>query len=174
MKFVPYKIYLHGGPGKLLDGALARHARHGQDAGALFFTPTTPAGRLYAAAYASAAKEPTIWRVRINLPVDSVFDFGKAAHRSRLAKLLSVQEQAAIWQSADDTGQIDWPYIDEEVMTEAGFGGALLSERSSFAGRVMEVHSIAVFNADDVGIVGRVSDADLAKLIRKLNSTRRA
>ena len=172
MRFDPSKIYLHGGPGNLTRDRLVRYGRHGQDAGALFFTPDTPAGKLYAAAYASVAKDPAIWKVHIKLHTNDVFDFGRMSHRYRLGKLLSPQEQLAIWRSAEDTGQIDWPHVDEETMVDAGFGGAILSERSSFAGCIMSVYSIAVFDSNNVEIVGRVSDAELARTMQKLNSLR--
>jgi len=161
--------YLHGGPAQLEGGRLRRYGRSRHDAGALFFAENTREGRLYAARYAFALQvPPAVWRVRIHLTTSQVFDFARGDHRYRLAHVMSPYAWQSISASAYETGQLDWAYVDEEQMREADFLGALLLERSAGHLGRRAVYSVAVFDAANVEIVGRLDDATMAGLARAL------
>ena len=159
----PSATWLHGGPDRLEGGTLKRYMRHGSDMGALFFSPDTPTGRQYAMWHAAAAWPPAIYRVQVDLPADRVFDFGRAGHRARLAKVLSGEEQEAVFAQARRSGQLEWAHLDEDPLREAGFDGALLFERA--AGVVSEdaVVSLAVFDPRHVRITGRFTREELER-----------
>jgi len=167
--FHPEREYLHGGPALLEGGRLRRYGRSRHDAGALFFSENTHEGQLYAARYAFALPVPSaVWRVRIHLTASQVFDFAKKTHRDRLARTMSPYAWQSISAGAHETAQLDWAYVDEDQMLEAGFRGSLLLERSPGHLGARAVYSVAVWDADDVEIVGRLEDATLAGLARAL------
>ena len=166
--FHPTHRYLHGGPAVLDGGHLMRHKRARADAGALFFSEDTREGRLYAANYALRAAMPAIWIVQIHLSVNLVFDFARKAHRVRLARTMSPHAWQTISSRAAAMGQLDWPDVDEELLAEAGFLGALVHERAAgFLGE-RPVISVAVFDPAHVEIVGQFDRSAIDELAHEL------
>jgi len=161
--FDPATLYLHGGPAHLEGKALKRYGRHRSDAGALFFCADTPTCRIYAAGYAAWTGDPAVWKVRIDLSTDLVFDFSRTDHRKRLERVVSAEEWRHLEAHGRAEGQLDWTDVDEDIMAQAGFRGSLLHERSTgyFGPSAEALISIAVFDAADVTIVGRLTDAEM-------------
>lgn len=158
--FDPFANYLHGGPSTLDGDALKRHGNKGHDMGGLFFVMDSPEGRKLATMYASSkyGDDGAIYFVRINLSVDEVLDLTNEKHQKRLKSELSPQEYQYIIDSSRG-GQMDWSVVDDELLEDLGFKGAILAERPE--GESQYVYSVAVFNASDVEVVGQKSVSEI-------------
>jgi hypothetical protein len=153
--FNPEKLYLHGGPSELKGGAFMRHGFKGQDMGALFFIEESKTGYKYALGYAiSKYKDAGIWRVKINLSTNEVFDFTNRKHHEYAKENLNPAQFESWVKSAGASGHLDWPQIDEELMEEWGFKAVLLHERSAgFNNFDKHAISIAIFDPKHIEIV---------------------
>lgn len=165
--FDPSATYLHGGPETLAGGKLKRYGRDDSDMGALFFAEDTPEGRAYAAGYAVTKERGTVWKVRINLTPNEVYDHGNPSHRVRLKRAVGREMWADMTQGA--SGQLDWTAVDDELMAEAGFAGALLQERPPGFLGTNSVRSVAVFDASRVEIIGKMTPEELKAAMRGLH-----
>lgn len=149
----PQNIYLHGGPGQLRGGKLTRYGRDHSDMGALFFTPETPDGWRYALGYAITKPDGGVYRCRLKLTANQIFDFSKPAHR-RLAQRHLAPEEFQSWLTSARKNYLDWTAVDDERMEEWGFRGAVFLEReaghNAFA---TDVLSIGIFHAEDAEII---------------------
>lgn len=161
----PQAIYLHGGPAVLKGGRLQRYMKEGSDMGALFFIRESPVGWHYATAYAiMKSANSGVYRVHLKIPKDKVFDFSDDAHR-RFAQSHLTPQEFDYWVTSSRDGFLDWAVMDEDVLIEWGFRGAVLMERQQgFAGYGEHALSIAVFDPNDVEIVDFVPKAEALKL----------
>lgn len=151
------KVYLHGGPSNLEGGHFKRHGRKGHDMGALFFIEESEAGYKYALGYAiSRGSDTGIYRVKITLPENKIFDFTNSRHREIAKQYLNDQEFKMWNDTKGDSGHIDWAVIDEEMIEEMGFEGAIIHERNS--GQVhwknsSDIVSVAIFDPKYIKII---------------------
>jgi hypothetical protein len=157
--FDPAATYLHGGPPVLDGGALKRYGKNGGDMGGLFFTKNSPEGRAYAVSY-TFGKNGVVYKVKIDLPVDAVFDLQNAKHRHKLQAAVSPEEWSYLVDSQRG-GQLDWAVVDEDQLGEAGFKGAILAERPPGVVSENFVYSVAVFDAAVVRIIGQMSPEEV-------------
>lgn len=166
----PSAIYLHGGPKALEGDALKRYGKMGSDMGGLFFSKDTPNDRRYAVSYTFHHQDGgTVYKVRIKLSPDQVFDLTNRKHRQRLQAVLSPEEWNYILESARG-GQMDWAVVDEDQLGEAGFKGVILAERPpNFAGNADYIYSVAVFDANVVEIVGQLSPDEIKMATAQLH-----
>lgn len=153
--FDPSATYLHGGPPVLVGGALKRYGKNGGDMGGLFFTKDSPEGRAYAVSY-TFGKNGVVYKVKINLAVDDVFDLQNLKHRRKLQAAVSPEEWSYLLDSQRG-GQLDWAVVDEDQLGEAGFKGTILAERPPGVVSENFVYSVAVFDAAVVRITGQLS-----------------
>jgi predicted kinase len=153
--FSSSKIYLHGGPKNLEGGHFKRGGRRGHDMGALFFIEESDVGYKYALGYAITRGSDTgIYRVKINLPDEKIFDFTKPDHKQIAQKNLSPEEYKSWEVSKGKSGHLDWTQIDEEIITEWGFDGALFHERSKGVHNFSDhVISVGIFDPKYVEII---------------------
>lgn len=152
--FNPNDIYLHGGPEKLDGDSFKRHGNKGHDMGALFFIKDSDVGHEYASVYASKYKNGAIYKVKINISPDKVFDFTNKNHVDIAKNTLSQQEFEYWANSKGPSGHLDWSVIDEELFDEMGFNAVLFHERSKgFDGYGEDAISIAVFDPKFVNII---------------------
>lgn len=165
--FDPTATYLHGGPEMLVGGKLKRYGRDDSDMGALFFAEDTPEGRAYAAGYAVTKDRGAVWKVRINLSPNDVYDHSNPSHRVRLTRAVGPEMWADMTQGA--SGQLDWTAVDDELMAEAGFAGALLQERPPGFMGANAVRSVAVFDASHVEIIEKMTREELNDALRGLH-----
>lgn len=152
--FSPNEVYLHGGPKALTTGHFKRYGRDGMDSGALFFIKESPTGWRYAVGYAMTKPDGGVYRCRIKLTPDQVFDFANPQHRC-LARTNLSPEEFKSWNDASRNGHLDWTSIDDELMGEWGFKGAVLFERpAGINGYDEDAVSVGVFDPADVEILG--------------------
>jgi hypothetical protein len=161
--------YLHAGKQQLEGGKLTRYGKNGHDARVLFFCKDTTAGRWYVRHYGHL-----IHSCKINLSADQVFDFTNPTHRQKLQQRLSQREwyqqewQRLLsyiatnghprWPAFERTQPFSPPSIDEQLFVELGFRGIVLCERTAGEQDAPEdILSIAVFNVDDIEIIGTES-----------------
>jgi hypothetical protein len=164
----PSEIYLHGGPGPndLTGGALKRYGREHSDMGALFFTSNTPDGMRYALGYTLAKPNGGVYQCRIKIPPNKMFDFSKTAHRNIARQNLNPQEFNG-WVESARANHLDWTSVDDELMEEWGFRGAIFFERpKGHNGFKTNVLSFAVFHAEDVEIIGFTPKEELLKTMQ--------
>ncbi|MFA5489878.1 MAG: hypothetical protein WC284_11765 [Candidimonas sp.] len=151
-------IYLHGGPKNLDGGLLKRHGYRGHDSGALFFIKDTNTGRQVASAYAIRAKvrygEGVIWKAKLHISAEQIFDFSNPSHRE-LAKSKLSNTEFESWIKSSSDGHIDWTSIDEEIIHDDwGFVATYVFERSKgFAGYDDNAISIGVFDPSVVELI---------------------
>lgn len=156
------KTYLHGGPSKLDGGKFKRGGRKGHDMGALFFIEESDAGYKYALGYAiSRGQDTGIYRVKLNLPVNKIFDFTNFQHKKIAKEFLSDQEYSSWEESKGDTGHIDWAVIDEEIIEEMGFQGVIIHERNSGQISKSSITSVAIFDPSYVKIIDFIPKKDV-------------
>ena len=150
----PNKIYLHGGPNQLEGNAFKRYGKNGSDMGALFFIEESPTGYKYALGYAiSKFRNGGIWRAKINLPKNKIFDFTNPQHK-KIAEENLGKEHYKSWVKSSRNGHLCWTQIDDELFQEWGFEGAVLFERpSGFFNYSEDAISIAVFEPQYIEIV---------------------
>lgn len=160
----PNSIYLHGGPPELEGGHFKRFMKSGKDSGALFFIKESYTGYKYALGYAILKfRNGGVWRVKINLSEDKVFDFSKKEHR-QIAKENLNQEEYEHWLNSSKNGYLDWNVINEDILRKWGFEGAVLFERpQGFGGFDEDAISIAVFDPKHVEIIDFISKKELLK-----------
>lgn len=149
------KIYLHGGPRNLEGGKFKRGGRKGHDMGALFFIEESDVGYKYALGYAiSRGSDTGIYRVKLNIPDSKIFDFTNKNHKKIAKDNLSSQEYDSWEKTKGDSGQLDWTQIDEEILSDWGFLGALFHERSKgFYNYAQHAISVGVFDPKYVEII---------------------
>lgn len=149
------KIYLHGGPRNLEGGHFKRGGRKGHDMGALFFIEESDVGYKYALGYAiSRGSDTGIYRVKINLPDSKIFDFTNPKHKQIAKDNLSFQEYKSWEETKGESGHLDWTQIDEEIITEWGFEGAIFHERTKgFFNYVNHAVSVGIFDPRHVEII---------------------
>lgn len=154
-EYSPNKIYLHGGPKNLDGGHFKRGGRKGHDMGALFFIEESDVGYKYALGYAiSRGSDTGIYRVKINLPDNKIFDFTNNKHKQIAKENLSPQEYKSWEDSKGESGHLDWTQIDEEVISEWGFEGALFHERSKgFFNYSQHAISVGIFDPRYIEII---------------------
>jgi hypothetical protein len=155
--FDPNAIYLHGGPAELEGGAFRRYMKNGSDMGGLFFIKESPVGYKYALGYAIMKfRDGAIWRVRLNVSQDKIFDFSDPQHR-KLAKEKLDPQMFNYWVESSRGDHLDWATIDDELLEEWGFKGAVLFERpKGFSGYGEDAVSVAVFDPSVVQIVDKI------------------
>lgn len=150
------KIFLHGGPATLDGGRLKRGGRGGHDMGALFFVPENKDGYKYAMGYA-IARSPRNWaiyRVKLNLADNMVFNFANPEHQSLAKSKLSEEEYNSWKNSVGSSGHLDWTKVDDELLEEWGFDAALFHERArSVLSTSEDIVSVGVFDPKHVQIV---------------------
>lgn len=163
--FDPNAIYLHGGPAKLNGNVLKRYMKSGGDMGGLFFVKDTPNDRKYAITYTYHHQESAVYKVRINLTQDQVFDLSNSRHLAQLRKTFNKSEVDWFIESSRG-GALDWAAMpDEDQMMEIGFRGMVLVERPpNFDGNSDYIYSICIFDANDCQIVGKLSDEEIRKI----------
>lgn len=168
--FDPGATYLHGGPQEIEGRKLKRYGKSGGDYGALFFCKDTPEGRWYTSTYAGS--KGRVWKVKVNMPVDAMFDITNARHRAKLQAGVSREEYANFIATAGSSGHLDWSLVNDELFEELGFRGMVFQERpkgmetglpkeSGMAVLKQPVLSIAVFSGDDVEITGHLSPVEM-------------
>lgn len=161
------KVFLHGGPSpdQLVGGHFKRHARKGHDMGALFFIEESDAGYKYALGYAIARGTDTgIYRVKITLPENKIFDFTNPKHRDIVKSNLTDQEFEYWDNTKGKSGHIDWAVIDEEIIEEMGFEGAYIHERNE--GQIKnasDIVSVAIFDPKYIEIIDFTHKRELLK-----------
>lgn len=158
------KTYLHGGPASLEGGEFKRGGRKGHDMGALFFVPENEDGYRYALGYA-IARSPTNWaiyRIKLLANEDEIFDFTNPNHK-RLAYGKLKSEQFDSWEkSKGSSGHLDWTQVDEELLDEWGFKGAIFHERPKSALKTnKDIVSVGMFDAKDVKILEKLEKSDI-------------
>lgn len=165
--FNPNKFYLHGGPAELRGGKFMRYGKDGSDSGALFFIEESDTGYKYALGYAiTKFKDGGVWRVKINIPRDKVFDFTNPIHKNIAKKNLSETHYQSWVNSSGKSGHLDWTALDDELLEEWGFEGIMLHERSAGFGQ-MTSHaiSVGVFNPKYIEIVDFIPKKEALKLV---------
>lgn len=151
--------WLHGGPAELEGGQLKRGGKKGWDSGAIFLSKDAPEQRKYAAGYGAGG----MYRVKVDLKPDEIFDYANPEHIDRVAdiELPDGENGYDFLRTAESSarfGAIDWTAIDEDVLGAAGFKAAILAERPKGFGNFKEdIYSLAVFNPERVKIVGKLS-----------------
>jgi predicted kinase len=156
------KIYLHGGPRNLIGGHFKRGGRNNSDMGALFFIEESEVGYKYALGYAiSRGSDTGIYRVKINIPDDKIFDFTNINHKKIAKDNLPPQEYQSWEESKGISGHLDWTKIDEELLAEWGFLGVMLHERSKgFYNYSQDALSVGIFDPKHVEIIDFIPKKD--------------
>lgn len=150
------KIFLHGGPASLDGGHFKRGGRGGHDMGALFFVPENEDGYKYAMGYAIARspRDWAIYRVRLNLSENQIFDFTNSQHQEFAKRQLNKEEYSSWLNSVGTSGHLDWTKVDDEMLEDWGFDAALFHERArSVLSTSKDIVSVGVFNPKHVQII---------------------
>lgn len=164
--FDPNATYLHGGPKTLKDNKLKRYGNHNSDMGALFFVKDTINGRKYAVTYALRHlnnSNGTVYKVKINLPIDKIYNHQNIKHRNILKTTVGKQTWESYLNSSSD-GQLDWTAVDDEVMNDAGFEGAIFRER--LADNSEPIYSIGVFDEKYIEIIGQLTELEISNILK--------
>lgn len=149
-------VFLHGGPANLEGGRLKRGGRGGHDMGALFFVPESKDGYKYAMGYAIARspKDWAIYRVRLNLPDNRIFNFTNPQHQELAKRRLNAEEYNSWKSSVGTSGHLDWTKVDDELLEDWGFDAALFHERAkNVLGTNNDIVSVGVFNPKHIQIL---------------------
>jgi hypothetical protein len=129
--------------------------------GALFFIEESEGGYKYALGYAmSRGTDTGIYKVKINLSPNDIFDFTRNDHKKIAKEFLNPQEYQSWENSKGSSGHIDWTSIDEEIIQEMGFRGVMIHERN--AGQISKdsIVSVAVFDPKYVEIIDFIPKKD--------------
>ncbi len=157
------KVYLHGGPAQLDGGNLKRGGRKGHDMGGLFFVSESEDGYRYAMGYAIARspKDWAVYRVKLNVPENKIFNFNNPAHQ-KIAYQHSPEQYQSWERSKGTSGHLDWTAVDEETLEEWGFKGAIFHERSKdVVNAEQDVISVGIFDPTDVSIIEKLTKQDI-------------
>jgi len=157
------RVYLHGGPAQLDGGNLKRGGRKGHDMGALFFVPENEDGYKHAIGYAisRSPRDWAVYRVRLNAPDNKIFNFTNPRHK-KIAQQHSPSQYQSWEQSKGTSGHLDWTAVDEELLEEWGFKGAIFHERSKdVVNSNQDIISIGIFDPNDASIISRLTKQDI-------------
>lgn len=153
--FDPSAVYLHGGVAELRNN---RFERTSNDAGGLFFAKENEIGYKYALAYAIKASikrvRTGIWRVKINLSQENVFELTNPKHLELAQNNLS-EEEFNLWTKVTESNHLHWKLLNEHLLKSWGFKGAVLFEKGSDVGFGIKgtVLSVVVFDPENVHII---------------------
>ncbi len=141
-----------------LDGKrLERWADGGSDMGGIFLSDDSLEGKRYSLNYGR-----NTYKTQINLESDEVFNLGNHEHRERVegVELFDAVGTDFIRTAlnSERDGTLDWSVVEPELLEAAGFKAAILFERPAGEFGAQPVRSIAVFDADSIGDLERVSD----------------
>lgn len=157
------QVYLHGGPSELKNNHFKRGGRNGHDMGALFFVPENEDGYKYAMGYA-ISRSPRNWaiyRVKINLNKNQIFDFTNPQHKKIAYQNLNPEEYKSWEQSKGSSGHLDWTKVDEEILEEWNFQGAVFHERAKeILNTNKDIVSIGIFNPSPIQIIEKLTKED--------------
>lgn len=131
--FSKNKIYLHGSKiSKLNDNRLKRFSKSDYDAGGLFFTDDTLDDLKYCLGYSS--EQGGIFKVKINLNEDEIFDIKKIKHMKLVNKHPYYKELINTISGYPDWGNFsileDALNVDEDGNNPYNFKGYIFHERS--------------------------------------------
>lgn len=150
-------LWLHGSRAEFSQFKL--RGRSGWDAGGIFLVKDTLAQGAYAKTYGEI-----IYRCRVNLAPDEVFELPVQDHVDRAAEIAT--EDAIgndFLRSAFESqryGHVDWAVLDQEVLELAGFKGCVLAERpKGFNNFTEDILSLCVFDPGAIEILGRVTES---------------
>lgn len=138
--------------------------RGGRDMGGLFFVPENPAGWRYALGYTMRYADGAIYRCKVDIEREDVFDI-KDGFARRLMQQLLPEETFSNLMRLTGHGHLpwmrnpDWQRLLETLLTKAGYLAAVVQERTPTApgGAVV---SLCVFDPARVKIVGVVPKAE--------------
>lgn len=156
-------IWLHGGKETLEGNHFRRNARHGKDAGGLYFSKDDEQGLQHALGYA-VKSGPTggIWYCKINLSPNQVFDYANETHMEKLQEVMDDKDFDYIYKKGQNWS-IVWMSLPsgktaEEYLLEAGFRAAIVKAKSQGA----EPNTfICVFVPGDIEIINFTPKAQL-------------
>lgn len=166
--FSPDKTYLHGGPAELIGGSFRRGGNRGHDMGGLFFIEENEVGYQYALGYAIMKhKNSGIWRVKINLPKNRILDWTNPKHKAVVKNHISPAEYQSWEESKGSSGHLDWAQVDEELMEEMGFLGAIFHERSQGVNNLTgDAVSVGIWDPKYIEIIDFIPKEDIIEKYR--------
>lgn len=159
--------WLHGGPSALRSGRFERRGRRGKDMGGLYFVRgDVPGAWRVALAYTFRYAEGAVWRCRIDLSHDEVFDLTNRRHQERLSEIMAPEDVTALRDYAQG-GHLPWARSEgwqaevERMLTSLGFKGSVMQERGGGATGAGTPHvSLCVFDPSVVRVIERTARKD--------------
>lgn len=158
--------WAHGGPERLEGGQLRRYGKGGADACGIFLTRSEPEQLRYAAGFSQGG----LYRVKVSLAPDEVFNLNNPDHCDRVAEVETEDGigqdflRAACGEGGNRHGALDWAVVDANVLVAAGFRAAILVERPPGVLGTEVIYSLAVFDENAASVVGRYQPHEIAEI----------